>query len=555
MTGRLKFFAPAVFLVLQACGPGNSGTDVGAAAGDGAISPTADSMPPNILFIVADDIGFTDLGSFGSEIPTPNLDRLAYAGLRLNNFHAGAACRTTRLMIMSGAGADAANDPMPDAYRGGVLGLDYAIIPELLKDAGYATYMAGKWDLGEVEGYGPNERGFDRSFTQLFGSGDYLGGIGLRGEFGYEEDGRVLTPADLPDDFYATGHYTDKMLEYLRSTDAGTPWFGYLPYTAPHWPLQLPDDWLDRHAGNYDEGYDALRERRVAGALEAGILPEGLSLDRYEQFAEPWTDLSSDEQRRYARAQEIYAGMIEYLDMSVGRIVDYLDESGQLENTVIVYSADHGASGASYGTNTSLGPQRANADAPEDTDNRLENFGRATSFIDHGGGFGEAATAPFKLLKGSLYEGGLRAAAFVYYPAEVAAGGVSDEFMTVMDILPTFLEIAGTGHPGSGAYRDGREINDIVGRSAWPYLTGEADRVHPETDSAGWTGGGGGGALIRGGYKVINTLPQGGVGAGAETIPWRLYDLSVDPGENDDLAAAHPDLVAELVAEWEARWR
>ena len=546
MGNRIALLALVFMSALQACSQNDAATTDDSA---NAATAPAENRPPNILFIVADDLGFTDLGAFGSEIPTPNLDDLAYQGLRLNNLHAAAACRATRLMLMASAGAAAANQPFPEAQRGGVLSLDYAIIPELLQDAGYATYITGKWDLGNVDGYTPDARGFDRSFVQIGGSGPYFARNFLRA-FGYQEDGRELMPEDVAEDFYATRAYTDKMLEYLQSTDEDTPWFAYMPYTAPHWPLQLPDDWLDRHAGRYDAGYDVLREQRFGRAAEAGVLPNGASLDGFEPLTEPWSNLSTDEKGRYSRAQEIYAGMVEYLDLSVGRIIDYLEDSGQLEHTVVVFTADHGASAGEHGVETGRVPRGGGPDVPENTDNSLENFGRAGSFIDHGRGFGESATAPFKYQKGSITEGGLRAAAFVYYPAAVEAGGVSDAFITMMDILPTFMEIAGTAHPGAGAYRDGREVKNIVGRSAWPHLTGRAASVHTQTDSAGWTGGNGG-ALIRGDYKIINRPPPGGMG----TSPWQLYNIAADPGEQRDLAAQNPDLVAELVEEWEANWR
>ena len=555
MKHRLTVLALGILSGLYACSSsdpaGNQDTS-GTTAPEQEVSQAgaaATDSRPNILFIVADDMGFTDIGAFGSEISTPNLDRLAYGGIRLNNLHASSACRGARLMLMSSAGAVAANYPYPGAYRDGVLSLDFATISELLQDAGYATYMTGKWDLGDVEGYTPDARGFDRTFVQLAGSGPYFAEI-FRDAFGYREDDRNLTPDDVPEDFYATRTFTDKMLEYLASTDEGTPWFAYMPYTAPHWPLQLPDDWLDRYAGRYDAGYDALREERFERATEAGVLPDGASLDGFEPLTEPWSYLSPEEQRRYSRAREIFAGMIEYLDMSIGRVVTYLEESGQLDNTVIVFTADHGASAGEHGVDTGRVPSGGGPTDADQYDNRLDNFGRRGSFIDHGRGFGEAATAPFRYQKGTLSEGGLRAAAFVHYPAAVPAGGVSSEFMTFMDILPTFLEIAGTEHPGAGPYRDGRTINDILGRSAWPHLTGRAESVHPPTDAVGWASGMGGGALIRGNYKIINQAPPGGEGS----TPWRLYDLSVDPGEHHDLAAEHPDLVAEMVAELETNW-
>jgi arylsulfatase len=556
MNVEARLFALLLFGGLFACSPGDpvtnegtaSDTSAATAAADG--NPTEAETPPNILFIVADDIGFTDLGAFGGEIATPNMDRLALGGLRLNNLHAAPACRNTRLMMMSSAGTVAANHPLPEAGRGGVLSLSYATIPELLQDAGYATYGAGKWDLGNVSGYTPADRGFDRSWMQLGGSSSYFAEHLMGRVLGFEDNGRTVELGELPDDFYVTEHYTDKMLEYISSTEEGTPWFAYMPYTAPHWPLQLPDDWLDRYAGRYDDGYDALRARRFEQATEAGVLPPGSNLDGFQPVAEPWSNLSTDEQRRYSRAQEIFAGMVEYFDMSVGRVIDYLEESGQLDNTVIVFSADHGASAGEHGVDTGRGPEGGGPTIPDHIDSSLENFGRPGSFIDHGRGFGEAATAPFKYQKGTLDEGGLRAAAFVHYPAAVEAGGVSNAFMTMMDFLPTFLEIAGTEHPGAGPYRNGREINDIVGRSAWPYLTGQAPTIHSPTDAAGWAGGDGG-ALIRGDYKIINRPPPGSMGA----TPWRLYDLASDPGERRDIAAENTALTAELVAEWAENWR
>ena len=533
-------------VVLQACTSQDqgSGPEVPGSAADNA-------TPPNILLIVADDLGFTDIGAFGGEISTPNLDRLALEGLRLNNLHAASYCRPARLMLMTGAGAVAANQPMPESHRGGAISLNYATIAELLQDAGYATYVTGKWDLGDIEGYTPEARGFDRSFVQAGGSANYFPEIFLGRVFGYLEDGRELTPQDVSGDFYATRAYTDRMLEYLRSTEEGQPWFAFMPYTAPHWPLQLPEDWLDRYAGRYDDGYDALRERRFERAREAGVLPASAGLTNFERVAEAWTDLSPEEQRRYSRAQEIFAGMVEYLDMSIGRIVDYLADSGQLDRTVILFTADHGASSGEQGVHTGRGPAGSGPLPPEDVDNRTENFGRSGSFVDHGWGFGQAASAPFKYLKTTLSEGGLRAAAFVNYPSAISGGGVSDAFMTFMDILPTVMEIAGSGHPGAGPYRDGREIEDIVGRSAWPHFTGQARDVHAPTDSAGWVSVRAGGALIRGTYKIINEPPPGAT----EETPWRLYDLAEDPGETRDLAAESPELVAELVREWEDNWR
>ncbi len=514
--------------------------------------PAADTRP-NILFIVADDLGFTDLGSFGSEISTPTLDELAFGGLRISSLHAGQACQQTRAMLMASTGYARSIENRPQqegGQRDNVLSLEWAIIPELLQDAGYATYMTGKWDLGRPEGYSPATRGFDRSFVQLNANSSFFREFFLfPGELGFEDEGVHVEFDDLSEDFYVTDHYTNKMLEYLAEAEDGKPWFAYMPYTAPHWPLQLPEDWLDKYAGKYDMGYDELRVQRFKRALELGVVPANSSLDDFELQVDPWTDLSAEEQRKYSRAQEIYAGMIEHLDMSIARVIAFLEESGQLENTVIVFTSDHGASSGEYAVDTGRVPKDRGPTVPDVTDNSLENFGRINSFVDHGRGFAEAASAPFKYQKGSLTEGGLRAAGFVYYPAEVEAGGVTHSYMTMMDILPTFMEIAGTEHPGASTF-NGREIRDILGRSAWPHLTGQADSVHGDTYSVGWSDRDGG-ALIHGNYKLINTLPPGQQG----TTDWRLYDLIDDPGEHQDIAAQHPEMVAAMLVEWETNWR
>ncbi len=502
---------------------------------------------PNILYIVADDLGYTDIGAFGSEIATPNLDALAFEGVRLTNFHTGRACQQTRVMLMASSGVSAALEVHPQTIRGergNLLSRSWAILPEFLQDAGYATYMAGKWDLGIGEGYTPATRGFDRSFVLLGPAHSQFAENFWEMPTPYEEDGKALTLDDLGDDFYATRDYTDKMLEFLRSNDVDKPWFAYVPYTAPHWPLQLPEEWLDRYAGRYDAGYDVLREARMAQAAALGVVPEGAELGAFEPIAEPWSNLTPEQQRREIRAQEIYAGMVAYMDFSVGRLIDYLEQSGQLDNTAIMFSSDHGASTSGEGLVQGDDPRGVTG-----RDNSIENFGRPGSFIDHGFGFGEAASAPLKGHKGTISEGGLRAAALIRYPERIGAGEINGSFMTIMDVLPTFLDIAGTEHPGASSYK-GREINDIVGRSFWPHLTGESATVHLPDDTAGWVQGDIG-ALIRGDHKIINRAPAGTTGV----TPWQLYNITADPGETRDLAAEFPDLTAELAAEWQRNWR
>ena len=248
-------------------------------------------------------------------------------------------------------------NPM-SGLRGNLLRRDWAILPELLQDAGYTTFMTGKWDLGAWATATRRQPG-DLTAPSYCWTRRRATSRSCSGITRYRTRTMALRCAsiELPEDFYATEYYTDKMLEFLKSHDGETPWFAYVPYTTPHWPLQLPDDWLDRYSGRYDEGYDVLRAERYARARELGVIPEGGNLDAFAPTAPPWSDLDPEMQRRQARAYEIYAGMVEYLDMSVGRLINYLRESGQLENTVVMFSSDHGASSGDAGLDRKRGSE------------------------------------------------------------------------------------------------------------------------------------------------------------------------------------------------------
>jgi len=245
--------------------------------------------------------------------------------------------------------------------------------------------------------------------------------------------------------------------------------------------------------------------------------------------------------------------MVELLDQQIGRVVAYLEDAGQLDNTVIIFMSDHGASAAEIGIAGEVTgvPAHFNAHV-ELRDNTLDNFGHPNSFVDHGRGFGEAASAPLKYFKGSLAEGGIRAPAFVRYPAAVTQPTINNTFVTVMDILPSLLDIAGTTHPGAAEF-NGREVQAIVGRSFWPHFAGDAPTVHGEDHAAGWKAGPVG-ALIRGNYKLTNHPPPG-VSAANTELNWRLYDIAADAGETEDIASEHPDLVSSLIKIWERDWQ
>ncbi len=511
---------------------------------------------PNILLIVADDMGFTDLGSFGGEIPTPNLDALADNGIRLANFHAAPVCAPARAMLLSGmdnheAGIgsmdvkrayDNGTAPLRDhpgyGRRGyeGYLSYRVAALPELLRDAGYHTYMAGKWDVGRalVEEHNPAGRGFESSFVQTTGTALHLtpadggahGGISRADPLIYRENWEVVT--ELPSDYFSTAFYTDKIIEYIdENRGDGQPFFGYLALSAPHWPLQAPEEWRDRYAGHYAEGYDVIRDRRVSRAQELGVLPAAPEMQNYQRQSVPWSSLNEGERVEQERVMELYAAMMGNLDFHVGRLLNYLRETNQLEDTFVLFMSDNGASG---------GFPRSMA---QGYDNSLENMGDRDSFVDYGRGWAEAAMAPFRGVKSSMAEGGVRAAAIASHGSLAEPGGISPAYLTMQDVMPTLLEIASVEHPGE-SYGN-RPVLPLRGKSFLNHLRGAEDTVHGPTEAVGWELAGER-ALIRGDWKLLWL---------ADDEPgWELFNFRNDPYERNDLAAARPELTSELIDLW-----
>ena len=512
---------------------------------------------PNILLIVADDLGYTDLGSFGSEISTPVLDSLAYEGIRFTNFHTGRACQQTRAMLMSGRNSSSVikiNPSRSDGERAHNLKLNVVTLPELLSDLGYKTYMSGKWDLGISNESIPASRGFDKSFALLEASSSHFKEYFWSDNVFYQEDFDYVSLNDLPENFYSTFFYTDKMLEYLSSHDGDEPWFGYLSYTAPHWPLQVPDEFLNLYKDKYSEGYDILRDKRITRANYLGVIPSSLEMRDFMPTAKPWLDIPERLRNRYARAQEIYASMLYIMDQQIGRVVTYLKNSGDLDNTIIFFMSDNGASAVQIGieegpTSMPLIFDHFN-DLVKTRINDYENLGRIGSFIDRGKGFGEAATAPFKYYKSSLSEGGIRSPAFIYFPKIFSKPEIENLFISVMDLLPTFLDVAGVKNLNSLGTYNGRIVQSLQGNSIWPFLID--NNITRSRYVVGWSKGGYG-AIIKNGYKAINE-PAPGLNISASISQWRLYDLNNDPLEEFDIAADYPDLLKLLEEEWKRDW-
>jgi arylsulfatase A-like enzyme len=510
---------------------------------------------PNFLVIVADDLGFSDIGSFGGEIHTPNLDRLAYAGLRLTDFHSAPACSPTRAMLMTGtdhhiAGIGTMLEVTIPGFQGapgyeGYLNNRVAALPELLRDAGYQTLMSGKWHLGDTIATSPWARGFERSFALLPAGGSHYGG-GLFSRFAtvetlYTEDDQFV---EVPGDFYSSDYFTDRLIKYFeeRAPDEERPFFAYLPYQAPHWPLQAPDEAIAKYHGRYADGPDVLREARLKALKEFGlcgpdVVPHPVVADTWKE----WADMTPEEQAVSGRTMEVYAAMVERMDWNIGRVTDYLQKTGELDSTVVIFLSDNGAEGAIVEA-MPLSGAYIMEQIRLHYNNSLDNIGRPDSCIWYGPRWAQAATAPSRLHKAFTTEGGIRVVSFVTWPGFARQGQIGTAFSTVMDIAPTLLELAGATHPGT-SYQ-GHEIVPMRGKSLNPYLNGQTDMVHGDETGTGWELFGRR-AIRQGDWKALFLPVPYGPGK------WQLYELSGDPGEIEDMAESHPEKLAELLKLWD----
>ncbi|HET7000956.1 MAG TPA: sulfatase-like hydrolase/transferase, partial [Puia sp.] len=312
----------------------------------------ADDSRPNILMIVADDLGYADLGCYGGEIKTPNIDALAANGILFTHFHTSPLCAPTRSMLLSGNDNHIAGMgsmfSVEGTNRAGKPGYEHHLtdrivtIAQLLKDGGYQTFMSGKWHLGSAKDQIPYSKGFEKSFALMNGAANHFNNhpFSPNDTSQYRLDSNI---AQYPAGSFSTDVYTDKMITYIDQRQKGKPFFAYLAYTAPHWPLQVPENYIDRYKGRYEMGYDSLRTLRFATQKAAGIVPENAVLRERNPDIRPWTGLSPEEKKSESRKMEIYAAMVENLDDHIGQLIQFLKKSGLLENTVIVFMSDNGA--------------------------------------------------------------------------------------------------------------------------------------------------------------------------------------------------------------------
>ncbi|KAL8377720.1 hypothetical protein RB595_008420 [Gaeumannomyces hyphopodioides] len=555
-------------------------------AGDRPLGTTASGdggarRRPNFLFIVADDLGFSDTSPYGGEIDTPNLQRLAEEGVRMTGFHTAASCSPTRAMLLSGtdshiAGLGCMAERMrrfPDIFRGragyeGYLNFRVAALPEILQDAGYFTLMTGKWHLGLERETSPWARGFTRVLSTLPGAGNHFNREpplhGLRekprryfkGDGIWMQDDRFIDGSprgDLPRDFYSSNTFADYFLGFLRErneTEAAQPFFGYLAFTAPHWPLQAPRETVSKYRGYYDDGPAALRDRRLKSLVSKGLVPADVEPAPIHMLdTQPWDELPEDERERSSRTMEVYAAMVDLVDVNVGRVLDHLNGTGELDDTFVVFMSDNGAEGQLLEAVPVLAGVTMGELLERHYDNSLENIGNHDSFVWYGPQWAGAATAPSRAAKSHTTEGGIRCPCIVRHPASVPAAGrgaVAPHFTSVMDLAPTVLELAGVAHPAP-RFR-GRDVVAPRGKSWLPLLRSPRDPsaavYDGDRDVVGWEQLGT--AAVRlGDWKALFLPPPRGPGR------WELYNVADDPAESRDLAAALPAKLAEMVAHYE----
>ena len=526
----------------------------------GAAAVSANPRPPNILVILADDLGYSDLGCYGGEIPTPNLDRLAQAGARFEKVYTSARCCPTRASLLTGlhpheagVGDFVSAKPSPNrgpAYTGHLLD-DNLTLPELLKQAGYSAWMVGKWHLGSP---GPIQRGFDA----------YYGFKNLQAHSNdqWEPADYVRLPAGTPAElayeagkFYVTDVFTDYALEFLRQarTTREKPWFLYLAHSSPHFPVQAPKASIDRHLATYRRGWDVLRAARFArmqalGLIAADAVLPPLSLvpvEADEAIANgfsgkpnpAWDSLPADRREDLARRMATFAAMVEHVDQGVGRILADLERNGELANTLVVFTSDNGAcyEWGPFGFDGRSRAGRTDLHAGE----ALAGMGQAGTHSSYGSAWANLGNTPLAMYKHFCHEGGISAPLIVSWPAGLKPSTAWIRSPThVMDLWPTVAAATGATVPRE---RAGKPLRSVSGRSLLPDLRGEAvpERGIP-TAHEGARG------YRLGNWKVVWGKRQ------SAPVAWQLFDLAKDPSEQRDLAAEQPAKLKELADAWMA---
>jgi len=484
---------------------------------------------PNLIVILADDMGFSDLGCYGGEIETPHLDALAAGGLRFTQFHNSARCCPTRAALLTGLyphqagiGHMVGNDGIP-SYQG-YLNDRCLTLAEAVKGAGYTTLAVGKWHVGSAPGQWPLDRGFDRFWGTPTGGGVYFKDtLQIRKEVFFVSGQERIEP---PDDLYVTDTFTDRALEFLDQAvrQGDRPFFLYFGHIAPHWPLQAKPADIDKYRGRYEIGWDAVRQRRFARQQQLGIVSPDTALSPRDPQARAWSEMPAESRRELAYRMAVYAAQIDCIDQNAGRLVAKLKELNQFDNTLILFLSDNGCS-AEGGPG---GFSRGHPGAP---------IGTGLSYASAGLEWANACDTPFRKFKMDTYQGGIATPLVAHWPAGIAARGeLRHDPGHIIDVMPTLVELAGATYPAE--FR-GNSILPREGRSLVPIFA--ASDGLASTRVLCWEHQGNK-AVRSGDWKAVAQ------GRGA----WELFDLKTDRVETRNIAAQHPEKTRELAGLWQA---
>lgn len=500
-----------------------------------------DAQRPNIILILADDMGFSDIGCYGSEIPTPHLDALASQGLRFARFYNTARCSPTRAALLTGlhphqAGMGTlAEDPGKRApataaagYRE-VLSHDSVTIAEVLRPAGYHTYMAGKWHLGyHGQEKWPLARGFERFYGTIAGASSYFQPN--------EPRGLTLdnTPIPVPaGDYYTTDAFTDHALQFVREQKDSAPFFLYLAFTAPHWPLQARAEDIQKFVGRYRVGWDELRKARLASQVALGITPASTTLAPRDEGARAWESLTDQQKTELDYRMAVYAAQVHRMDWNIGRLVESLRAAGKSENTLILFLSDNGGCAEPY---DDLGG--GTFDSVNVSDRVMIGSNTSKAGASYGTGWANASNTPFRKYKTRLHEGGIATPLIAHWPRglKIKGGTISPAPGYLTDVMPTIIEVTGASYPREF---NGKKIQPLEGASLAPvFRTG----TRPQPEWFFWEQYNNK-AVRRGHWKAVQPAEK--------DAPWELYDLSIDPTELSDRAASEPATLKALITAWQ----
>jgi arylsulfatase/uncharacterized sulfatase len=509
----------------------------------------AEKIRPNIVLLLADDWGFSDVGSFGGEIATPNIDELARRGMRFSNFHVSASCSPTRAMLLTGvdnhrSGMGNMRETIPRAHIGqpgylGALDTNVVTVASLLRDSGYRTYVAGKWHVGKETHNLPPARGFDRSIIQADSGSDnwetakrYLD---LTDQVNWFEDGKK---AVMPADYYSSKFFVDKAIEYIDSGARDKkPFFAYVAFQANHIPLQAPPEFIAKYKGRYDKGWRVLRQERRDRAIALGLIPKDTPMVTMSTTAD-WDALSLQDKKYQAKRMEVYAAMADAMDFHVGRLVAHLKQTGDYDNTVFVFLSDNGAEASDP---YALLSGRLWLDWQYNKG--IDQLGAKGAYSIIGPSWASAAASPLSTYKFYSGEGGIRVPLIISGPKAIRPNSIHGSLTHINDIAPTLLDIAQVAQPGR-VYR-GNAIEPMTGASLIPVLTGQAARVHAVDKAIGYELSGNQ-AVFKGDLKLLKNIAPVGDGQ------WHLFDIRNDPGETNDLQNQLPDVFKTMQADYAA---